>query len=68
MLQAGNRTVPEQLLVRARAVDLRGSRGGSLLPAIAQRQSIDALRRSKSFQGLECSLHTALGDLGVLDT
>jgi hypothetical protein len=46
----------------------RGSRAGSLLPAIAQRQSIDALRRSKSFQELERSLHTALGDLGVLDT
>ena len=40
----------------------------TLLPAIAQRQSIDALGRSKSFQELERSLHTALGDLGVLET
>ena len=46
----------------------RGSRGDRLLPAIAQRQSIDALRRSRSFRELERSLHTALGDLGVLDT
>ena len=46
----------------------RGSRGDSLLPAIAQRQSMDALRRSASFQELERSLHTALGDLGILET
>ena len=46
----------------------RRSRGDSLLPAIAQRQSMDALRRSASFQELERSLRTALGDLGVLET
>lgn len=46
----------------------RGSRGDSLLPAIAQRQSMDALRRSTSFQELERNLHTALGDLGILET
>ena len=46
----------------------RGARGDTLLPAIAQRQSIDALRRLRSFQELERSLHTALGELGVLET
>ena len=46
----------------------RGWRGDTLLPAIAQRQSMDALRQSRSFQELERSLHTALGDLGVLET
>ena len=37
------------------------------LPAIAQRQSIDALGRSKSFQEFEVSLQRALLDLGVLE-
>lgn len=46
----------------------RGSRGDRLLPAIAQRQSIDALRQSKSYQELERGLRTALGDLGILET
>ncbi len=46
----------------------RRSRGDSLLPAIAQRQSMDALRRSTSFQELERDLRTALGDLGTLET
>ena len=44
----------------------RRSRRETLLPAIAQRQSIDALRRSQSFRELERSLHAALADLGVL--
>ena len=45
----------------------RRSRGDTLLPAIAQRQSIDALRRSSSFQELESSLDPALRDLGVIE-
>lgn len=45
----------------------RRSRGDALLPAIAQRQSIDALGRSKSFQEFEFSLQRALLDLGVLE-
>ena len=45
----------------------RRSRGETLLPAIAQRQSIDALRRSSSFQEFESSLDTALRDLGVIE-
>ncbi len=45
----------------------RRSRGDTLLPAIAQRQSIDALGRSKSFQEFEVGLQGALLDLGVLE-
>lgn len=45
----------------------RRSRGDSLLPGIAQRQSIDALGRSRSFQEFEASLRNALLDLGVLE-
>ena len=45
----------------------RRSRGDTLLPAIAQRQSIDALRQSNSFQAFEIGLRTALRDLGVVD-
>ena len=45
----------------------RRPRGDSLLPAIAQRQSIDALGRSKSFQEFEVSLQGALLDLGILE-
>ena len=45
----------------------RRSRGETLLPAIAQRQSIDALRRSESFQGFERSLLAGLRDLGVVE-
>ena len=45
----------------------RRSRGDSLLPAIAQRQSIDALGRSKSFQEFEGGLQRAMLDLGILD-
>jgi len=45
----------------------RRSRGDALLPAIAQRQSMDALGRSKSFREFEVSLRTALLDLGVLE-
>ncbi len=44
----------------------RRSRGETLLPAIAQRQSIDALRRSKSFCEFERSLHAGLRDLGIV--
>ena len=46
---------------------VRRSRGDSLLPAIVQRQSIDALGRSKSFQQFEVSLQGALHDLGLLE-
>ena len=49
--------------VRRRA---RRSRGETLLPAIAQRQSIDALRRSASFQVFERHLLVGLRDLGVV--
>lgn len=45
----------------------RRSRGDALLPAIAQRQSMDALGRSTSFQEFEVSLQRALLDLGVLE-
>ena len=45
----------------------RRSRGETLLPAIAQRQSMDALRRSTSFQGFERNLLTGLRALGVVD-
>ena len=38
----------------------------TLLPAIAQRQSIAELRRSASFRDFESRLKTALQDLGVL--
>lgn len=43
------------------------SRSGMLLPAIAQRQSIDALRRSRSFREFEVGLRGALGNLGIVD-
>ena len=46
---------------------VRRSRGGTLLPGIAQRQSIDALRRSDSFQGFEYDLLAGLRDLGVVE-
>ena len=45
----------------------RRSRGDALLPAIAQRQSMDALGRSKSFREFEGSLQRALHDVGVVD-
>ena len=48
---------------------VRGTRRGrsdTLLPAIAQRQSIDALGRSKSFLEFETALRTALRDLGII--
>ena len=45
----------------------RRSRVDALLPAIAQRQSMDALGRSKSFQEFEVGLQSALLDLGVLE-
>lgn len=45
----------------------RRSRGDALLPAIAQRQSMDALGRSKSFQEFEVSLQRAMFDLGILE-
>jgi len=45
----------------------RRPRGDSLLPAIAQRQSIDALGRSRSFREFEVSLQGVLQDLGVLE-
>ena len=45
----------------------RMSRGVTLLPAIARRQSIDALRGSRSFQEFESGLGAALRDLGVVD-
>ena len=45
----------------------RRSHGDTLLPAIAQRQSIDALGRSKSFREFEDSLQGALHDLGLLE-
>lgn len=45
----------------------RRARGDSLLPAIAQRQSINALGRSRSFREFEISLQGALQDLGVLE-
>ena len=38
----------------------------TLLPAIAQRQSIAELRRSASFRDFESRLKTALQDLGIL--
>ena len=38
----------------------------TLLPAIAQRQSIAELRRSASFSDFESRLETALQDLGIL--
>ena len=38
----------------------------TLLPAIAQRQSISELRRSASFSDFESRLETALQDLGIL--
>lgn len=44
----------------------RRSRGETLLPGIAQRQSIDALRQSDSFQRFERSLLAGLRDLGVV--
>ncbi len=44
----------------------RGSRRDSLLPLIAQRQSIDALGRSRSFKEFEDGLKSALHDLGIL--
>ena len=45
----------------------RRSRGETLLPAIAQRQSIDALRETSSFQRFELSLRAALQDLGIME-
>ena len=42
-------------------------RGGTLLPAIARRQSLDILGRSKSFQEFVASLQKALRDLGVME-
>ena len=45
----------------------RRSRGDALLPAIAQRQSMDALGRLKSFQEFEVSLQRAMFDLGILE-
>ena len=41
-------------------------RAHTLLPAIAQRQSIAELRRSASFSDFESRLKTALQDLGIL--
>ena len=41
-------------------------RARTLLPAIAQRQSIAELRRSASFSDFESRLETALQDLGIL--
>ena len=60
---------PKECLVSAlRTVrGARKSRGDTLLPAIALRQSIDALRRSNSFQEFESSLDTALRDLGIVE-
>ena len=40
---------------------------GEVLPAIAQRQSIDALEQSRSFREFEGSLQRALLDLGVVE-
>ena len=45
----------------------RRSRGDALLPAIALRQSMDVLGRSKSFRKFEGSLQRALHDLGVVE-
>ncbi|MXY33442.1 MAG: hypothetical protein F4Y60_05005 [Boseongicola sp. SB0664_bin_43] len=45
----------------------RRSRGATLLPGIAQRQSLDALRQSDSYQGFERNLLAGLRDLRVVD-
>ena len=65
--QAENHPTPKTCLDSAlRTVrGTRRSRGDSLLPGIAQRQSIDALKGSISFQEFEGSLQRALLDLGV---
>ena len=67
--QAENHPTPKTCLDSAlRTVrGARRSRGDSLLPGIAQRQSIDALKGSISFQEFEGSLQRALLDLGVLE-
>ncbi len=45
----------------------RRSHADALLPAIALRQSIEALRRSHSFQEFESSLRAALRNLGIIE-
>ena len=44
----------------------RRRRGHTLLPAIAQRQMIDALRQAPSFRDFELRLQNALRTLGAL--
>lgn len=46
---------------RRRPIDVK-----QILPAIAQRQSLDRLRRASSFAVFEARLRTALADLGCL--
>lgn len=50
-----------QVRGRRRRPDIR-----QIIPAIAQRQSLDNLRRSRSFTSFEASLRVALGDLGCI--
>lgn len=55
--------------LRAALGRLRGRRRRdetTVLPAIAQRQSIDALRRARSFAEFEKGLTTALGHVGAI--
>lgn len=51
-----------------RVTNNRRRRGHTLLPAIAQRQMIDALRQAPSFRDFELRLQTALRTLGTLRT
>jgi hypothetical protein len=46
---------------RRRRPDIR-----QIIPAIAQRQSFDTLRQTRSFASFESSLRTALADLGCI--
>lgn len=51
-----------------RVTNNRRRRGHTLLPAIAQRQTMDALRQAPSFRDFESQLQAALRTLGTLRT
>lgn len=53
-------------LAVSRVTNNRRRRGHTLLPAIAQRQRIDALRQARSFRDFQLRLQTALRTLGTL--
>jgi len=59
--------VDPKAVLSAAVKQIRGRRRppavNHVFPAIAQRQSLDALRRSRSFRDFESDLHVALADL-----